>query len=148
MAARFLFLEGLSELAKSKGKQAEFEKEFGGKSMAQLYPYSTSSYHQKITNSKFLTPDSFLPGDRVWMKNHRFRSGLDPVGNEGSNVIYLGRGKSGAHLFLHMDGGYIETFDELRETVRSYSRSTRQDGNIENYKFEERYIPLIPHCIR
>jgi hypothetical protein len=148
MATRFIMLEGLAQFARKKGKLAEFEKEFGGKTMAYLYPYATSQYHRKTTNPRHLIPDTFMPGDRVWMKNHRHRSGVDPVGNEGSNVIYIGRGADGQHRFLHMERGNVETFEQLQETVRKYSPEHRRDPKLENYRFRERYMPLIPKCLR
>jgi hypothetical protein len=89
------------------------------------------------------------------MENHKFRGKddvspgetPDPVGNEGSNVIYLGKSARGQYLFLHMDGGDVETLTQLRYTVRGYSADARGDSNILNYKFKERYSPAVPPFI-
>lgn len=147
MATRFIMLQGLAEFAKSKGKLDDLEDRLDNRAMKLLYPNFTSEFHRRFTNREFLRLDSLIPGDRVWMKNHKFSETFDPEGNEGSNVIYVGKSKEGEHLFLHMEGAYIETFEQLRVTVSKYSKAKRRDPKIENYRFEERYAPLLPKCI-
>ena len=74
------------------------------------------------------------------MENHKWRDGIDDDGLEGSNVIYLGKDGGGNQLFLHMDGGKVEKFEGLRNTVRGYSPAAQWDP-IYKYKFTERYVP-------
>ncbi len=145
-ATRTLMLEAQAQLAKNLGKSAEFDKEAGGKSLAELYPdYMDSPLQAYTGDSNGLDPKSFVPGDRVRMDNHKYsKADGDPTGNEGSNVIYLGKDSNGDQQFLHMDGGSIEDLPHLKRTVRSYTLDPgRQDPNIDNYRFKERYRPRV-----
>jgi RHS repeat-associated protein len=145
MAARLLFLEGMAYVAQQKKRLKEFDEEFSGKGMRELFPDDKSSpYHQ--FQGGVIDPSTLIPGDRVRMKNHMFDDVWDPVGNEGSNVIYLGADKQGRFLFLKMDGGRIVTGYELRLIVRGYSSNS--DPKLENYVFVERYTPLVPSCVK
>jgi hypothetical protein len=145
MAVKSIMLEGLSQVAKSRGKSKEFDDEFRGKALIEIYPDESNDYQYYSDDPQFLEVSRFLPGDRVRMGNHRFDDNLDEVGLEGSNVIYLGQLK-GQHLFLHMDGGLIENLGQLRRTVRDYCPPGRRDAE-SKYKFVERYVPLVPDSI-
>jgi RHS repeat-associated protein len=145
MAVKSIMLEGLSQVAKSKGRTKEFDEEFRGKALIEIYPDESNDYQYYSDDPQFLDVQRFLPGDRVRMGNHRFDENLDEVGLEGSNVIYLGQ-LGGQHLFLHMDGALIENLGQLRRTVRDYCPPGRRDAE-SKYKFVERYVPLVPESI-
>jgi hypothetical protein len=154
-ATQTLMLEGEAQLAVKKGKAHDFNKAVEGKTMDELYPDEEDTEHQKVEfDDKGLNTKTFIPGDRVWMQNHRFTSidentGIgDPEGNEGSNVIYLGQSTSGEQLFVHVDGNKIDTLPELRRNVRAYSASDRADPNVLNYKFKARYTPEVPPLLK
>jgi hypothetical protein len=145
-ATRTLMLEAQAQLAQQLGKSAEFDREASGKSLAELYPdYMNSPLQEYTGDSSGLDPKSFVPGDRVRMDNHKHsRADGDPIGNEGSKVIYLGKDSGGDQQFLHMDGGNIEDLSHLKGTVRRYTLDPgRQDPDIENYRFKERYQPRV-----
>jgi hypothetical protein len=144
-ASQTLMLAGEVQVAIKSGKIAEMNHALEGKSMYDLYPDEKSTEFQRFQeNPKGLDPNQFIPGDRVWMQNHRFNDTLDPVGHEGSNVIYIGKSSSGEHLVVHMTAGApVETLASLRNSVRSYSSADRADINVLNYKFIERYSPLV-----
>ena len=145
MAARLLFLEGMAYVAQDMKRLKEFDEEFSGKGMHELFPDDKSSpYHQFEGGT--IDPSKLLPGDRVRMNNHMFDPSIDEVGLEGSNVIYLGDNKKGQHVFLKMDGGAIVTGYELRLIVRGYT--SKSDPKLENYVFVERYTPLVPSCVK
>ena len=142
-AAQTLMLQAQAELAKKLGKSADLDRASAGKSLAELFPAKRSNENQDFTRSdQGLDPKDFIPGDRVWMKNHKY-STVQPDGYEGSNVTYLGKASNGEQLFLHMDGGKVETLSERRQTVKGYSPG-RGDPNILNYKFKDRYSPKVP----
>ncbi len=82
------------------------------------------------------------------MPNHKFVPGVDASGLQGSNVIYAGTGGDGTPLFVHMDGATVETPSQMRTTVQGYSPASRQDSNILNYKFTQRYRPRFPPCLQ
>ena len=148
-AARLLFLEGIAKVAEEQKKLKEFEDEFSGKSMLELFPEDESSgYHRSYgaipKQPPFaINPNDFLPGDRVRMGNHRLPKG---DGFEGSNVIYLGRNEFDQHMFLKMDGGDVFNGYLLRLIVSGYSDDP--DPNLRNYVFVERYSPLVPNFLK
>ena len=82
------------------------------------------------------------------MDNHRFDEKVDENGNQGSNVIYLGK-KNGVPFFMHTTrcDHMVENMEQLRKTVRRYSPSN-PDPNITNYKIKRRYSPTIPDSLK
>ena len=145
-AVQTLMLEALSQTTKSlgdyKAKAQAFDDAIAGKDLDDLFPIWRSNDYQEFNwDSAGLDPETLIPGDRVRMPNHMFVD-ADGTGNEGSNVIYLGKQSDGQHLFMHMDGNYVDTFDELRKTVQAYS--SVHDPNLANYKITERYQPKLP----
>jgi len=150
-AAQTLALEGLAQVAKKLGKEDALDRACAGKTMDELFPRKKDSPYQKFhKDDNGLDPRTFLPGDRVWMDNHRFVKKVDEDGNEGSNVIYLGKSKRGGEpFFMHTTrcNHMVENMEQLRKTVRGYSPSN-PDPNILNYKIKRRYSPTIPDSLK
>jgi uncharacterized protein (DUF2237 family) len=145
-AIQTVMLEALSQLAKSLGKEKAdaFDAAVAGKNFDELFPTGENTEFHAYSEDPKLT--DLIPGDRVRMDNHRWEEG-DETGNEGSNVIFLGKDANGTPRFVHMDTAYVETLNELRKTVQQYSPASKQDPNLFNYKFDQRYRPLIPPCL-
>jgi hypothetical protein len=144
-AAQLLLLEGLARLAISLGQVEEFERRAKNRTITDFFPSDSNSIQQFDSDyDNGLDPSSFVPGDRVWMQNHRFDHRHDEQGLEGSNVIYIGKNDRGKRLFVHMDTPYAETYEQLQNTVRNYSQYRRD--KIENYRFVERFSPRVPPC--
>ncbi len=143
--AQSLMLEAQAQLAKKLGKSAELDKAVTGKTLDDLYPDEQSSAYQGYTgdHKKGLDPNTFVPGDRVWMQNHRYIPGASVAGGQGSNVIYLGKDSGGVKQFVHMDGAKIETEDQMKGTVQRYTPDESLQDKRENYKFKERYSPKV-----
>ena len=154
MASKSLFLEGISKLAESEGQGERFDREYSGKPLNDILPDQQSNDLHKFTDHPGdLSAPQFVPGDRLWMKNHRYDPKEDPEGHEGSNVIYIGKDNDGNPLFIHttLDPNESEsdvvTYKDLRNQVRGYSAEGRQDKP-ENYRFEERYKPRVPEWMK
>jgi len=162
-ASQTLMLEGQTQLAKAEGKGVEFDKEVGGKTLDDLYPRGRDSAYQKYTGGdpegtpekdrKGLDTSTFVPGDRVWMENHRRFEPGTIAGGQGSNVIYSGRNAAGEQVFAHMEPlhagdtePWIETEKGMRSTVRSYTPNRPDDEK--NYKFERRYAPTVAPSLK
>jgi hypothetical protein len=160
-------LEAQAQLAKKEGKTGELDKAVVGRTLDDLYPRGENSPYQGYTggdpqgtpakDSKGLDTKQFVPGDRVWMENHRWEPGVSIDGGQGSNVIYVGRNAAGEQAFAHMEPPDehstepgIETERQMRTTVRSYTPNSpeheRQDKP-ENYKFQARYAPKVAPSI-
>jgi RHS repeat-associated protein len=137
-AAQLLMLEGLARLAVSLGKVDEFERRAKDRTIDDFFPSESNSIQTFESDyDKGLDPGSLVPGDRVWMRNHRFDPRYDEDGYEGSNVIYIGKNADGKRLFVHMDTPFVETYEQLQDTVRNYSRFRRDVTG--NYRFMERF---------
>ena len=143
-------LEGVLQSAEKRHETQKVDSSAAGKTMDELYPDGENSSFQTFKgNESGLDPKELIPGDRVWMENHKHDPNTDEAGYEGSNVIYLGRstprpGSPSEPIFLHLDGKKVETLSQLRQTVKGYSVSERQDRNILNYKIKEKYSPKVP----
>ena len=142
-ASQSIMAEGQTQLAKNEGKTPEFDKAVAGKTLPDMYPDKASSAYQGYSgNPNGLDASKFLPGDRVWMQNHKFDGAKDETGYEGSNVIYAGKDADGARQYVHMDGGAIVDEGTLKGEVQGYTMDQgRQDKNLDNYRFKERYSP-------
>jgi hypothetical protein len=167
-ASQMLMLEGQAQLAKKEGKSPDLDKEVAGKTLDDLYPAAKDSPYQAYTagdprgtpenDRKGVDTGTFVPGDRVWMKNHRLEYGISIRGGEGSNVIYVGRNGAGEHAFAHMEPADlssrepgIETEKQMQTTVRSYTPSVpghEGPDKPENYKFQARYAPKVAPSIK
>jgi hypothetical protein len=152
MATKTLFLQGMSTLAHRQDQDAQFDQHYAGQALKDLFPDRQSSELQKFTDHKAdLSPQQFVPGDRLWMKNHRFVP-ADGAGHEGSNVVYLGKDEHGVPLFIHttLDPNDAEssvvTYKQLQRDVRGYSTASLDQP--ENYHFEQRYKPQVPAWLK
>ena len=142
-ASQSIMAEGQAQFAKNNGKTAEFDKEVSGKTLADMYPKEAPSPYQSFQGDPSgLDPKAFVPGDRVRMDNHKFEKEKDGTGYEGSNVIYAGKDENGESQYVHMDGASVVDEGRLKKQVQGYTMDEdRQDKNIDNYKFKERYSP-------
>jgi hypothetical protein len=142
-ASQSLMLEAQAQLAKKEGKTGELDKSVAGKTLDDLYPPHKDSPYQKYEGNKDgLNPDKFVPGDRVHMPNHKFDDARDGAGDQGSNVIYVGKTSFGEPEYVHMDGGDIVNMYQLQDEVRRYTKDEERRDKVEKYRFTSRYSPV------